>query len=114
MASTSTFPLQIVSPSKIVFADEASMVEVPGAEGDFGVLPGHSPLFSMIRAGVITIHLPDNSKKLYWVEAGYADVTPEGTTLLAENIRDILAEEVQAAYAELAARGQVPEISRAA
>lgn len=112
--ATTTFPLQIVSPAKIVFADEATMVEVPGVEGDFGVLPGHSPLFSMIRSGVITIHLPDNSKKLYWVEAGYADVTPEGTTVLAESIRDILAEEVQAAYAELAARGQVPDIKAAA
>ena len=113
MAQPTTFPLQIVSPAKIVFAGEASMVEVPGVEGDFGVLPGHSPLFSMVRAGVITIHQPDNSKTLYWVEAGYADVSPTGTTILAENIRDILLEEVQAAYAELAARGQVPEIKAA-
>ena len=102
-----TFPLQIVSPAKIVFADAATMVEVPGVEGDFGVLPGHSPLFSMIRAGVITVHLADGSKKLFWVEAGYADVTPQGTTLLAEHIRDLAPDEVAAAHAELAARSSM-------
>lgn len=100
-----TFPLQIVSPAKIVFAGDVSMVEVPGTEGDFGVLAGHSPLFSMIRPGIVTIH--EGATKRYMViEAGYADVTPEGTTILAESIRDIKVEEVQDEFIRLAARSQ--------
>ncbi len=83
-----SFPLQIVSPSKLVFQGEATLVEIPGTEGDFGVLPGHAPFFSMIRPGVITIHKDGGKQKLF-VSAGYADVSPEGTTILSEDVRDL-------------------------
>lgn len=101
-----TFPLQIVSPAKIVFAGRVNMVEVPGTEGDFGVLAGHSPLFSMIRPGIVTIH-EGAAKRYFVIEAGYADVTPEGTTILAESIRDIDIADVNDEVIKLASRGTV-------
>jgi len=99
-----TFPLQIVSPAKIVFSGAVSMVEVPGSEGDFAVLAGHSPLFSMIRPGIVTIH-EGATKRYFVIEAGYADVTPEGTTILAEAIRDIPVCDVNDEVIRLAQRG---------
>lgn len=104
MAGETTFPLQIVSPAKIVFAGPVTMVEVPGTEGDFGVLAGHSPLFSMIRPGIVTIH-EGATKRYYVIDAGYADVTPDGTTILAESIRDIKVDDVNDEVIKLSSRG---------
>ena len=60
------------------------MVVVPGSEGDFGVLPGHSPLISTVRPGVIDVH--DGGKVVHrvFVGGGFAEVTPERCTILAE------------------------------
>lgn len=82
-----TFPLQIVSPAKIVFSGEATLVEVPGVEGDFGVLANHSPVFAMLRSGTIRVH-QGGSVKVFEVTAGYADVNPEGTTILSESVSE--------------------------
>lgn len=79
------FPLHIVSPARTVFSGDVSLVEVPGLEGDFGVLAGHAPFFSMLRPGVITIHTAGGTQRLE-VESGYADVGPEGTTILSDKI----------------------------
>lgn len=84
----STFPLTIVSPAATVFSGEAALVEAPGVEGDFGVLPAHSPFFSMIRPGVITVTAEVGSKR-YFVSSGYADVSPEGVTILSEHALDL-------------------------
>lgn len=78
--------LTIVSPAKIVFEGDVKSVELPGAEGDMGVLPEHAPLLTMLREGTITVHAADNSTSRYRVKAGYADVTPAGCTVLAEHI----------------------------
>lgn len=59
------------------------MVSVPGTEGDFGVLVNHSPMMSVLRPGVVTVE--DGGKPVrFFVQGGFADVTPEGLTLLAE------------------------------
>jgi len=110
MAEAPTFPLQIVSPAKIVYSGSVDMVEVPGVEGDFGVLAGHSPLFSMIRPGIVTIH-EGAAKRYFVIEAGYADVTPQGTTVLAESIRDIAVEDVQDEVIKLAQRSAVDAVA---
>ena len=60
------------------------MVVVPGAEGDFGVLPGHSPLISNVRPGVIHIFAGGSVKERIFVAGGFAEVTPERCTVLAE------------------------------
>ncbi len=83
------FHLQIISPAAIVVDAYVPMVEVPGTEGDFGVLPGHSPFFSMIRPGVVDVHLGDGNHRRFFAASGYADVSPTGCTILSDHIQDI-------------------------
>ena len=75
--------LNLVSPEKLLLSGDVDMVSVPGTEGDFGVLVNHSPMMSVLRPGIVTVE--DNGKPTrYFVQGGFADVTPEGLTLLAE------------------------------
>lgn len=85
MAST-TFPLQIISPATLMFDGQAELVEIPGAEGDFGVLPGHAPFLSMLRPGVVTV-TKGGTKKRFFVSDGYADVSPEATVILSDSVQ---------------------------
>jgi len=78
--------LTIVSPSKQVFDGEATLVEIPGIEGDMGVLPQHAPTLSMLREGIITVHTIDKAVIRYKVMSGYADITPTSCTILSESI----------------------------
>jgi F-type H+-transporting ATPase subunit epsilon len=78
-----TFPFELVSPTRLVMSGEAEQVDVPGAEGDFGVLPGHAPFISALRPGVLTIRNGADLKR-YFVRGGFAEVHPEGLTVLAE------------------------------
>jgi F-type H+-transporting ATPase subunit epsilon len=78
-----TFHFELVSPEKIAFAGEADQVDVPGAEGDFGVFAGHAPLISLLRPGVVTVHAGGEQTKLV-VLGGLAEVGPNGLTLLAD------------------------------
>ena len=57
------FSFELVSPERLLLSKDAGMVVIPGAEGDFGVLPGHSPLISTLRTGVITVYKKDEAKK---------------------------------------------------
>ncbi len=81
-----SFHLSIVSPSSIVFDGQAAMVEVPGSEGDMGVLPQHAPTLSMLREGIVTVHGLDKSQTKYRVTSGYVDITPTGCTILSDSI----------------------------
>jgi F-type H+-transporting ATPase subunit epsilon len=76
---------ELVTPERLVLSTEVEMVVVPGTEGNFGVLPGHSPLVSTIRPGMIEIYetRPVISERIF-VVSGIAEVTPEGCTVLAE------------------------------
>ena len=78
-----SFPFELVSPSRLVFSGEAEQVDVPGAEGDFGVLPGHAPFISTLRPGILTIRSGGDAKR-YFVRDGFAEVNPDGLTVLAE------------------------------
>lgn len=84
-----TFHLQIISPAAVVMDAAVPMVEIPGVEGDFGVLPGHAPFFSMVRPGVITVYQPDGSRRRFFAASGYADVTPERCTVISDHIQDL-------------------------
>ena len=75
----------LVSPEKLVLSAEVDMVEVPGAEGDFGVLPNHSPVMAMLRPGTLTVE-GDGKRQSFELDGGFVDVTPEGVTVLAETI----------------------------
>jgi F-type H+-transporting ATPase subunit epsilon len=86
---TQTFTLHVISPSSEVLNAPALLVEVPGKEGDFGVLAGHAPFLSMLRPGVIKATLGDNEVKRFFATSGYADVTPAGVTILSDHIQDL-------------------------
>lgn len=83
-----TFLFELVTPERIAVSAQVEMVEVPGVEGDFGVLPGHAPFMSIIRPGAVTVH-EAGEKKRYFVPSGYAEVNPEGCTVLAEQMTDL-------------------------
>ena len=77
--------LQLITPEKTFFEGEIASVQIPGTMGDFGVLPGHAPFISTIRAGVVTIELAGGGRKLVNVTGGIAEVTPQQCTLLADS-----------------------------
>lgn len=81
-----TFHFELVSPEKKLISEPVYMVTVPGEEGDFGVLKNHSAILSSLRAGVIEIHANDNDSapRKIFVAGGFADVTPQSLTILAE------------------------------
>ena len=96
MADKLTFSL--VSPEAELFSGEVDQVDVPGSEGDLGILPNHSPLMAAIRTGAITVY-NDGVETQYFVQGGFADVTPAGLTVLAEKaslLSDVDAEAVKA------------------
>lgn len=78
------FTFDLVSPEKLLLSEEVEMVVVPGAEGDFGVLIGHAPLISALRPGVIATYTGTKVKKRIFVAGGFAEVTGERCTVLAE------------------------------
>jgi len=78
-----TFHFELVSPEKIAFSGEVDQVDVPGAEGDFGVLAGHAPLISLIRPGIMTVYAAGEQTKIV-VLGGFAEVGPDGLTVLAD------------------------------
>jgi F-type H+-transporting ATPase subunit epsilon len=78
-----TFHFELVSPDKISFSGEVDQVDVPGAEGDFGVLAGHAPLIALLRPGMMTVYAGGTQTKLV-VLGGFAEVGPDGLTVLAD------------------------------
>jgi F-type H+-transporting ATPase subunit epsilon len=75
---------ELVSPERLLVSKPVDMVVVPGAEGDFGVLRGHSPLISTLRLGVIDVHDGGGVAERIFVAGGFAEVTAERCTVLAE------------------------------
>ena len=75
---------ELVSPQRLLLSEEVDMVVVPGAEGDFGVLAEHAPVISMVRPGVITVFQDNAVSDRIFVAGGFAEVTPERCTVLAE------------------------------
>ncbi len=75
---------ELVSPERLLVSRPVEMVVVPGSEGDFGALPGHAPLISEIRPGVIAIFEGGKVQERIFVAGGFAEVTGERCTVLAE------------------------------
>jgi F-type H+-transporting ATPase subunit epsilon len=86
---SAAFHLKIISPAAVVVDAYVPSVQIPGVEGDFGVLPGHAQVFSMIRPGVIDVSLPDGAHRRFFAASGYADVTPETCTVISDHIQDL-------------------------
>jgi F-type H+-transporting ATPase subunit epsilon len=78
-----TFHFDLVSPEKLAFSGEVDQVDVPGAEGDFGVLAGHAPIVAAIRPGILTITTGGTHQKII-VLGGLAEMSEKGLTVLAD------------------------------
>ena len=91
----------LVSPERRLFAGDVDQVVVPGEEGDFGVLPEHAPFMSVIRPGAITI-MNDGTEERTFIIGGFAEVTPAGLTILAEEAIPVAEIDAEAVSAQLA------------
>jgi F-type H+-transporting ATPase subunit epsilon len=96
MADKLSFAL--VSPERELFNGDVDHVVVPGAEGEFGVLPNHAPAMSVIKPGALRV-INDGAERRIFVNGGFADVTPEGLTVLAEEAVDL--DDIEPATLEL-------------
>jgi F-type H+-transporting ATPase subunit epsilon len=76
--------LEIVSPEKLLLARAVDMVVIPASEGDLGVLPNHSPMIVLLRGGTIAIHEGGRVTDRLYVSGGFAEITPERCTVLAD------------------------------
>jgi|SRR3954452_286578 len=103
-----TFQFDLVSPEKLLFSGHVDQVDVPGAEGDFGVLAGHAALISALRPGIMTVTVSGQAQRMI-VLGGFAEVGPDGklTVLadLADSVQDfdrgILADRITAQEAKI-------------
>ena len=83
------FTFELVTPARLVRSEEVYQVDVPGSEGDFGVLEGHAPVMTTIRDGALRVYktvgaAPEEVR----VEGGFAEVSAKGLTVLAEHVVD--------------------------
>jgi len=74
---------ELVSPEKLVFSGDVEQVDVPGAEGDFGVLEGHAPYVTTLRPGILTVHGSGGAQRIV-VLGGFAEISADGLTVLAD------------------------------
>lgn len=79
-----TFHFSLVSPERELYSGEVNQVDAPGSEGDFGVLPGHAPFMTALREGEVTV-FEGADRRVFTIKGGFADVTPDGLTILAEH-----------------------------
>ena len=78
----------LVAPERELFTGDVDQVDAPGSEGDFGVLYGHAPFMTTLRPGEVVVRY-DGASRIFSVQGGFADVTPESFTLLAEHAAEI-------------------------
>ncbi len=81
---TEKVPFELVTPERVVFAEEADMIVVPGGDGDFGVLPGHAPLLSTVRPGTVEVYEGDRVTMRIFVSGGFAEVADGRCAVLAD------------------------------
>src|SRR3990170_6718008 len=101
------FKFELVSPERLLVSEQVEHVVIPGAEGEMTVLANHSPVMTTVKPGVVTVKSVGGGEERYVVFGGFADILPEGCTLLAESAvrvaaldRAALARRIQAARDE--------------
>lgn len=80
-----TLQLEVVTPEKVLFSGAVEMVEAPGVEGDFGVMPQHMPFVALLKEGVVKVHQGDTITE-FPVSGGLAQVDSEKCVVLAEGV----------------------------
>ena len=83
MADKSVFLLRIITPDRVFYENQADMVEFNTTEGEIGVLPGHIPMTVIVKPGILNISEPEAQKEAA-LHSGFAEILPEGVTILAE------------------------------
>src|SRR4051794_18080853 len=103
---------ELVSPERLLVSEEVESVVVPGSEGQFTVLARHAPLMSTLKPGVVEVRGLSGETRKVFVRGGFADVTPAGLTILADQampLEDLdaaaMARQIRAAEEEMAAAG---------
>ena len=76
--------IEIVSPERLLVSEVVHSVTVPGTEGYLTVMFDHAPFMTTLRPGFITVSKDGGAAEVYFVKGGFADVSPEGLTILAE------------------------------
>ncbi len=84
MAEDDKVLFELVAPERLLASERVDMVVVPGVEGDFGVLPRHAPVLSVLRPGVVDLYQGNDVTTRIFVAGGFAEVNEEGCTVLAE------------------------------
>ena len=84
-----TFHFDFVGPERSLYSGEVEAVQLPGAEGEMTVLPGHAPVLTALKVGVITVTESTGSGKRIYVQGGFADIGPTSVTVLAERAAPI-------------------------
>ena len=103
-----TFHFDLVSPERLIFSGEVDQVDIPGSEGDFGVLAGHAPLVSSLRPGIMTVMVGGQKERMV-VLGGFAEIAPGGAltviadfaNAVADFDRAVLAERIEAQEAKI-------------
>ena len=93
---------ELVSPERLILSQPVDMVVVPGTDGDFGVLPGHSLLLSTVRPGIIAVHNDGAVRERIFVGGGFAEVNEKGCIVLAEEAMPVGEIDVEAARKRIA------------
>ena len=78
-----TFHFNLVAPDKLLFSGDVDQVDVPGIDGDFGVLADHAPLVALLRPGLLTVMTGGETQRIV-IFGGFAEVSPQGLTVLAD------------------------------
>ncbi len=74
---------EFVSPETVLFSGDVDQVDLPGIEGDLGILPGHAPMVTLLRPGIVTI-MREGQREPVVVIGGFAEMGPGGLTVLAD------------------------------
>ena len=96
-----TFQVSLVSPEKLLFSGQVDQVDLPGAEGDFGVLAGHAPVVAMLRPGLVTA-IAGSVRERFVIFGGLAEFSLDELTILAESATSVEDLELATLEAEIA------------
>ncbi|MFO1122347.1 MAG: F0F1 ATP synthase subunit epsilon [Hyphomicrobiales bacterium] len=75
---------ELVSPARLLYSGTVASVTIPGTEGEMGIFPGHAPILSTLKPGVVTVYKDGGANERIFVRGGMVEVNPQGLTLLAE------------------------------
>ena len=102
-ATSGRIAFELVSPERLLVSRDVDMVVVPGEEGDFGALPGHAPFMSSVRPGTVEVYEGEEASARLFVAGGFAEVTSDRCTVLAEEafpLADVARTDAQARLAD--------------